>query len=301
MLSSRFAVVSLAVCLGLSATISASAVPRHVDDRSDAAADADGMDQNVTLPDGSVRNVREYLSEFVRDYKRMRQRLSPAQLRSASTVGLLAGMVRIEALMTAALSNRTHRFQPAVDAATGEQVLEHLYALDEQMRRDRSAVRLLGAALEVATERRTYEAFRDEADALLRDAVVAQLEAKRQRGATAQRAGKALGMSMAELGAAGGAATETQAMRTELKRRLMAAAAATEEHQRVMRAMVKGHVKETMRFLKRSTKGRVEAMDSTTEWHLLADADELMAATARPYETFSVGARGLGQVTDGGR
>lgn len=264
---------------------------------SDTPPAADGMDQNVTLPDGSVRNVRDYLSEFVRDYKRVRASHSPAQLRQATTVGLLAGMVRIEELMKAALSNRTHRFQHDFDASTAEQVLEHLFQLDEQMLRDRKAVELLGGALDVATNVRTYETFREDADALLRDAIVGQLEAKRKRQVSMTRVGKAMGMRMQ---ASGDTSTlgsaEALAMRTELKHRLATTVDAVERHQRDLRYVVKQRVAETVRFLKKSKLSAAQMtvggdpMEATTDWQ----DDE---ATDRPYETFSMGTSILGQVS----
>lgn len=235
----------------------------------------DGMDQNITLPDGSVRNVRDYLTEFVRDYKRVRANHTPAQMRHASTVGLLAGLVRVELLMQAALSNRTHRFQHEFDASTAEQVLEHLFQLEQQMQRDRKAVELLGNALDVATNVRTFEAFRADADRLLREAVTAQLEANRRKQAAALRAGKELG------------GTGAGQMRVELKRRMAETSGAVERHQRELRTTVKRRVQATVGFLKKEQQQlEIATTDSTTD-----------PTTDRPYEAFSAGSNVLGQVS----
>lgn len=244
-----------------------------------AAAAADhGMEQNITLPDGSVRNVRDYLTEFVRDYKRVRANHTPAEMRVASTVGLLTGLVRIELLMQAALSNRTHRFQHEFDANTAEQVLEHLFQLELQMQRDRKAVELLGNALDVATNVRTFEAFRNEADRLLRDAVTEQLAANRRRHAAKMRAGKEL---------SGGG----DKMRGELKQRMTETTQAVSKHQREIRAMVKGRVQKTVGYLKAQEQLKEEQQDiATTD-------STLDTSTDRPLEAFGFGAGVLGQVS----
>lgn len=257
----------------------------------------DGMDQNITLPDGSVRNVRDYLSEFVRDYKRVRTTHSRAQMRHVSTVGLLAGMIRIETLMQAALSNRTHRFQHEFDASTAEQVLEQLFQLEQQMLRDQKAVEFLGNALDVATNVRSYESFREDADSLLRDAVHSQLEVSRRRQQSSMRIGKALVAASvtadrSELPTNGSQINDTVRLvagieaeqRAELKRRMATVLDTVERHQRTIHGLVKRRVSETVSFLKRNMK------------QSSADESGLDLTTDRPYEQFSVGTSVLGQV-----
>lgn len=129
------------------------------------AALTNSFDMNFTTADGhTVKHLDTYLNEFVADYKRVRGRQSKTRMKHISTAGLLAGVVRVDDLLRSDLRNKTQSFLQRFDAASVDEVLEHLVQLEQQVARDRMAIEFLCGALDVARNVQSFDEFKEKAD-----------------------------------------------------------------------------------------------------------------------------------------
>lgn len=125
-------------------------------------SDSTGLNLNVTMFDG--QHLETYLNDFIADYKRVRGRQTKKQMKHISTAGLLAGIVRVDELMRIDLTNRTQSFLHRFEAASVDEVLEHLLQLELTVARDRKSIEFLCKALDVARNAKSFDELKEEVD-----------------------------------------------------------------------------------------------------------------------------------------
>lgn len=118
-----------------------------------------GLDQNVTLTDGTVRSVRSYLTDFIRDFQKVQARKTKAEMKRITTAGLLAGIISAEGNMKMALSNMTKNLLDSYGQLAPEEVMARLVQLEQQMNRDKKSIAILNSALDLARNGRSLNEY----------------------------------------------------------------------------------------------------------------------------------------------
>lgn len=129
-----------------------------------------GLEQNVTVSsDGTVKNVKVYLTDFLGDYMKVQSKISKDELKRIVTTGLLSGIIKVEDKMKDHLSKMTTQFLKQFDASTPEEVMSTLFKLEQTMDRDKKSIAILSSALDYARTVRTYEEYVEDIQAIARE------------------------------------------------------------------------------------------------------------------------------------
>lgn len=141
-----------------------------------------GLEQNVTVSsDGTVKNVKVYLTEFLGDYMKVQSKISKDELKRIVTTGLLSGIIKVEDKMKDHLSKMTTQFLKQFDASTPEEVMSTLFKLEQTMDRDKKSIAILSSALDYARTVRTYEEYVEDIQAIAREVSYLLLKKKKLR------------------------------------------------------------------------------------------------------------------------
>lgn len=128
-----------------------------------------GLDQNVTVSDGTVKNVHAYLSEFVKNYQKVQAKKSKEEMKRITTLGILSGIIKVEDNMKAHLSKMTKGLLDTFTMLSTEEILSRLIALEHTMDRDKKAIAILNNALEFARSAKTYEEYVEDIEIIARE------------------------------------------------------------------------------------------------------------------------------------
>lgn len=128
-----------------------------------------GLDQNITLSDGSVRDVYSYISDFIKDYQKLQARKSKAQMKQITTAGILSGIISVEDKMKMHLSNMTKNLLDSFAHLTIDDVMGRLVQLEETMDRDKKAIAILNSALDFARNGRSYDEYVEDIAVIARE------------------------------------------------------------------------------------------------------------------------------------
>lgn len=128
-----------------------------------------GLDQNVTVSDGTVKNVHAYLSEFVKDYQKVQAKKSKEEMKRITTLGILSGIIKVEDKMKEHLSNMTKGLLNTFTTLSTEEVMTRLFALENTMDRDKKAIAILNSALEFARSAKTHEEYVEDIEMIARE------------------------------------------------------------------------------------------------------------------------------------
>lgn len=128
-----------------------------------------GLDQNITVSDGTVKNVHAYLSEFVKDYQKVQAKKSKEEMKRITTLGILSGVIKVEDNMKAHLSIMSKKLLDTFTMLTTDEVMSRLFALEQTMDRDKKAIAILNSALEFARSAKTYEEYVEDIEIIARE------------------------------------------------------------------------------------------------------------------------------------
>lgn len=210
------------------------------------------------------QHLETYLHKFIADYKRVRGRQTKSRMKYISTTGLLAGMIRVDEMMQMDLTNKTQAFLQRFEAASVDEVLEHLLELEQIMARDQKAIEFLCKALDVARNAKSFEELKEEVDEdlvavniILHQVTrnfefiyfthiqneIAKIELAKKRQFMRE------GRSMKLAGDTGNSSDNEVAMKAELKSKLSAMMTKIEQHLQQIHKKVKRSAKETIQYV----------------------------------------------------
>lgn len=135
------------------------------------------VDRNVATSERHVRKVdpikdtKEFVKkvDFAKLFKNLRTNRSSEEVRIVGTLGLMSGALKVEEAMRENLYELTDQLMNSFNKSTPKENMQKLFAIEETINRDKSAIAVLNGMLKYARNATTLDDFQKDMQHILRE------------------------------------------------------------------------------------------------------------------------------------